>query len=196
MKMLRIAVLSVGALLNAAAFSQTPSSPPINDTGNPANKSPSGMPTDANFMKTLAVGGVSEVEAGKLATGKAMNPEVKKFAQQMVDDHSKTNEKLKTLAKEKNVDLPMKPDAEHAAEKSKLEQQRGASFDAEYMKTMVKNHQKTVQLLQHQINSGQDAKVKSFAQDTLPTVQHHLQMAKDIEAKVGGVKTERTSSDN
>jgi putative membrane protein len=193
MKSLSVAILACGAVLSAGAYAQTPTPAPTKDTGTPANKSPSGMPTDANFLKTMANGGMAEVEVGKLATEKAMNPDVKKFAQQMVDDHSKTNEKVKTLAKEKNVDLPAKPGPEHAAAKSKLEQQRGTSFDAEYMKAMVKNHQKTVQLLQHQISSGQDARVKSFAQEALPTVQHHLQMAKDLEAKVAGGSTERTS---
>lgn len=194
MKTLPIAMLAFGFALSTSAFSQDPPPPaPTKEAGNPANKSPGGMPTDANFLKTMAKGGMAEVEVGKLASQKAMNPEVKKFAQQMVDDHSKTNEKVKSLAKDKNVDLPAGPDAEQAAAKTKLEQQKGTSFDAEYMKTMVKDHQKTVQLLQHQINSGQDAKVKSFAQEALPTVQHHLQMAKDLEAKVARGATERTS---
>jgi len=181
-KLLVLSTLTLAATLCAA---QTPTKP---DVGNSANKSPNGIPADATFMKTLAIGGTAEVDAGKLATSKATNSEVKQFAQTMVNDHSKNNEKLKSLAKEKQVDLPVTVDQEHAEAQSKLEKQNGAAFDAEYMQAQVKDHQKTVQLLQHEINAGQDASVKAFARETLPVVQHHLEMAKEIEAKLSHSK--------
>jgi len=176
-------ILFASMLATTTVFAQTPTTPARPDT-NPTSKSPSGMPADTNFMKSLAIGGMAEVEAGKLATSKASNTEVKDFAAKMVSDHTKNNEHLKTLATQKKVDLPGAVDAEHAAEKAKLEKQSGADFDAAYMQGQVKDHQETVQLLQHEINSGQDAAVRAFAQETLITVQHHLEMAKELEAKV------------
>jgi putative membrane protein len=164
---------------------------PVADAGNPANKSPSGMPADANFMKALAVGGMAEVEVGKLASQRGTRSEVKTFATQMVNDHSATNDKLKALAKDRGIELPTQLDAEHAADKAKLETLNDATFDVEYIRGQIKDHQKTVQLLQHQINAGQDAAVRRFAQETLPTVQHHLEMAKDIHAKVSGQSDDR-----
>lgn len=143
----------------------------------------SGTMTDANFVKELAAGGMKEVEAGKIASERATHADVKKFAQQMVTDHTRNNEKLKNIARERQIDLPTKLDAAHTADKTKLESQRGANFDAAYMDSQVRDHEKTVQLLTRQINSGQDAKLKAFAQETLPVVQHHLEMAKDLQKK-------------
>jgi putative membrane protein len=179
-----VLVLALSSVISQA---QTPAA----DAGNPANKSPSGMPIDANFMKALAVGGVAELEAGKLATQRGTRSEVKTFATQMVNDHSANNDKLKALAKDRGVELPAQLDAEHAADKAKLETLNGTAFDVEYIRGQIKDHQKAVQLLQHQINAGQDANVRRFAQETLPTVQHHLEMAKDIHAKVSGQSDDR-----
>ena len=65
------------------------------------------VPTDANgFMMRAAEGGMAEVEAGKMAAAKAQNPEVKQFGQQMVAEHTRANNELKTLAGKKNVTLP------------------------------------------------------------------------------------------
>lgn len=180
----RSIILLASMLAATAALAQAPGTPAHPDTANPAGKSPSGVPADINFMKTLAMGGMAEVEAGKLAASKASNTEVKDFAEKMVSDHTKNNEHLKTLATQKKVDLPSAVDADHAAEKAKLEKASGADFDAAYMQGQVKDHQQTVQLLQHEINAGQDVAVRAFAQETLITVQHHLEMAKELEAKV------------
>ncbi|MES1196588.1 MAG: DUF4142 domain-containing protein, partial [Steroidobacter sp.] len=154
------------------------------DAGNSANKSLGGMSADASFMKTLAAGSIAEIEAGKLAKSKASSKEVKEFAEKMVNDHTKNSDQLKALAKQKQVDLPTTTDADHTAEKNKMEKLSGAGFDAEYMQGQVKDHQQTVQLLQTEINSGQDAKVKAFAKQTLTAVQHHLEMAQQLESKV------------
>lgn len=168
------------SLLATVSLAQT--SPAYPDTAHSVNKSPSG--SDASFMKTLAAGSIAEIEAGKLAKSKADNKDVKEFAEKMVKDHTKNSDQLKTLAKQKEVDLPTVTDAEHVAEKNKLEKLSGAAFDAEYIQGQVKDHQLTVQLLKQEIDSGQDAKVKAFAQETLTTVQHHLEMVQDLQGKV------------
>ena len=200
MKSSSVLAAACAALLGAAAVAQTPPdtnrpSVPPNSQATPPSATPPaaryGSPTnEADFFKTMAQGGMTEVEAGKLATQHASNSEVKKFAQTMVTDHTKSNEKLKALAKERQVTLPTKLDEKHASDKAMLEKHRGAAFDSAYMDAQVKAHEKTVQLLQQQANST-DAKIRAFAQETLPTVQHHLQMAKDIQGKVGGA-TSRT----
>jgi len=185
--------LLITAALSQAALAQTTTpTTPHPETGSassPSNKMAkmamgSAATADANFMKSLAMGGMAEVEAGRLATSKASDKEVKDFAEKMVSDHSKNNDQLKTLAKQKQVELPTTVDADHVAEKAKLEKQSGAEFDAQYMQGQVKDHQETVQLLQHEVDSGQDPAVKAFAQETLLVVQHHLKMAKELQGKV------------
>jgi putative membrane protein len=180
-------VLLASSFIAAVSLAQAPIDAANPETGKAVNKS-SGTPSDATFLQQLAAGGMAEVDAGKLAATKANDSAVKDFAQKMVVDHAKTNEKLKALAVDKQVPLPASVDSEHAAEKAKLEKESGAKFDADYMQAQVKNHQKTVQLLQHQIAAGSDAKVRQFAKDTLPTVEHHLAMAKEVHAKVAPAK--------
>jgi putative membrane protein len=161
MRPLSIAILS--ACFATAAFAQTPGGTPRTDVPNPANPPPTvnadtartpaagstsiNVMKDEQFLKTMANGGLMEVEAGKLASARAADPEVKKFGQMMVSDHSKSNEKLKALAETRKVELPKTPDAEKKAEKAKLEAQSGPDFDTAYMSAMVKAHQKTVELL-------------------------------------------------
>ncbi len=60
---------------------------------------------DLAFINDAGPGGVAEVELGRLAVEKAASAEVKQFAQQMIEDHSKAGEKLKTLASQKKVTL-------------------------------------------------------------------------------------------
>jgi putative membrane protein len=74
-----------------------------NDQGMLTNK-------DKKFIHEAAIGGREEVALGKLATQKASSPDVKQFGQRMVDDHSKANDQLEQLAKNKSVDLSMNKD--------------------------------------------------------------------------------------
>jgi putative membrane protein len=193
------ACLATAALMQTA-LAQTPGGTPRTDVPNPANPPPitntdttrtpaAGSTTihgamDEQFIQTMAKGGLMEVEAGKLASARAANPEVKKFGQMMVSDHSKSNEKLKALADTRKVDLPKTLDAEKKAEKTKLEAQSGPAFDAAYMDAMVKAHEKTVGLLENQIKNGKDATIRHFAQETLPTVKRHLETAEQLQAQV------------
>jgi putative membrane protein len=63
--------------------------------------------TTAQFLQQAAIAGMKEVLTGKLAAEKATDKKIKAFGQMMVDDHTKANEELRTLAKLKKVDLPM-----------------------------------------------------------------------------------------
>ena len=149
--------------------------------------------TDAAFMKKLAEGDLAEVDAGRLASQRGSNADVKEFGEHMVKDHSENRSKLDTLAKTHGIEVPTTIDKEHAAAKAKLDAANGAAFDSEYIKAQVQAHEKTVQLLQHEIQNGQDPAVRDFAEKTLPVVEHHLSMAKDLQAKLPGAVAERSS---
>src|SRR5512142_524731 len=84
-------------------------------TGSMAKSVPS---SDKSFAEHAAIGGLAEVEMGKLAQQKAASDQVKEFGQRMVDDHSKANDELKQVASSKGLTLPTDLDAKH---KSKLE---------------------------------------------------------------------------
>jgi len=141
-------------------------------------------PDPAEFMTEAASGGLTEVELGKLASTKATNPEVKKFAQMMVADHTKANTELKALAAKKNVNLPAQPDSDHQSMITGLQGKSGADFDADYVEAMVDDHEEDVAAFEKQAQNSTDPDVKAFAAKTLPTLRKHLETIKAIQAKM------------
>jgi len=140
---------------------------------------------DASFYKTLAQGGIAEVEAGTLAQQKGADPKVKDFGAMMVKDHSAANEQLKALAAGKGIDLPGSSSTSQMAAKAKLEVLSGGTFDKSYVEDQVKAHRETVELLKKEIATGQDPDAKAFAQKVLPTVESHLRAINQIAAAGG-----------
>jgi putative membrane protein len=139
---------------------------------------------DQNFVKKAAEGGMAEVELGNLAKEKASSSEVKQFGERMVTDHSKANEQLKSIASEKGVTLPTTLDAKDQATKERLSKLSGEQFDRAYMNDMVKDHTKDVSEFKKESTSAKDPDIKSFASQTLPTLEDHLKEARQIAPKV------------
>ncbi len=139
---------------------------------------------DHKFAMMAAMGGMMEVELGKLAAEKGASDEVRQFGQKMVDDHTKANGELMQVASSRGMTLPTAPDPKHQAEMRKFSALTGEQFDREYVKMMVKDHKKTVAEFQKEASRGADADLKAFAARTLPTLQEHLQMIQRINDKM------------
>jgi putative membrane protein len=140
--------------------------------------------TKNDFWNEAAIGGMEEVELGRLASTKAVNPEVKKFGQLMVTDHSKANDELKAAAAKKNITVPSTLDATHQADVDRLKAMSGAEFDREYVEMMVDDHEKDVAKFKEQSEDSSDPDAKAFAAKTLPTLQKHLDLIKALQAKM------------
>jgi putative membrane protein len=157
-------------------------------TGSGASSSSSGKSdlarADRKFMEEAAQHGMAEVQLGQLASQKAQSPEVKQFGQKMVDDHSKANDQLKSLASSKNVQLPTDLDRAHKRDYDRLSKLNGADFDREFMKNMVSDHKKDVSDFRKEAKSAKDNDLKSFASTTTPVLEQHLQMAQQTDATV------------
>ena len=139
---------------------------------------------DHKFATDAAEGGMAEVQLGQLAVSKASNPDVKNFGQRMIDDHGKANDQLKSTASGMGLTLPTSIGAKNQATYDRLNKLSGAAFDKAYMQDMVRDHEADVKEFEHESQSGSDAALKSFASQTLPTLQEHLRMAKETEAKL------------
>jgi putative membrane protein len=87
---------------------------------------------DHDFVMDAAMGGLMEVELGRIAAQKGMSESVKQFGQRMVDDHSKANEELMSLASSKGMTLPTALDEKHQKDVTKLSAMSGAEFDRAY----------------------------------------------------------------
>lgn len=143
---------------------------------------------DSKFMMMAATSDMNEITLSNQALSKTSNEAVKMLAQMMITDHTKSSEELKPIAMSKNVMLPTDADAKHKAAAEKMSAMSGSKFDMEYVKMMVKDHEKTVALFNKEIAGGKDADAKAFAQKTLPVVQGHLDMARKMMSDMMGGK--------
>jgi putative membrane protein len=175
----RSVALALGVALGAvSAHAQTPPRKPA-----AAAATATLNREDQRFVQEAGAGGLAEVELSKIAQ-KSENPEVKNFADRMVQDHSKANQELVTVASSLGVDVPKALDAEHQRLSQKLAGLHGKAFDEEYMRAMLDDHNKTVMLFQAEERSGQNPELKQFAQKALPILQTHQKMAQELSRKV------------
>jgi putative membrane protein len=108
---------------------------------------------DQTFVKEAGIGGMAEVELSKLAQ-KSETADVKSFADRMIQDHTKANQELTTIATGLGVDAPKALDPEHERMRQKLQGLHGKSFDEQYMQGMVEDHNKVVKLFKDEERSG------------------------------------------
>lgn len=140
---------------------------------------------DMKFVEEAAVGGMMEVDLGRLAAERAVNDDVKAFARRMVEDHTKANQQLLQVAAQTGITLPQDIPADKKQHRDMLAKATGAEFDRMYMSHMVKDHQKTVKEFEKQAQKGDNQAVRTFAQQTLPTLRQHLELAQSLAAQVG-----------
>ena len=136
---------------------------------------------DAEFAVNAANGGMAEVALSKIAEEKATDPKVKEFAKQMITDHSKANDELKTLAASKNITLPSAPNEEKQKAASNLGSKSGADFDKAYIAQMKKDHDQTVKLFEDAQKDVKDAELKAFIDKTLPVIKAHAEHVKSLD---------------
>ncbi len=141
------------------------------------------MPVDketADFAVAAANGGMMEVELGKLAQQNGASQRVKDFGKMMVDDHSKVNDQLKSLASSKNITLPATLGDDAQKHMNDLSKKTGKDFDKAYMSMMVDDHKKDIKEFEKAGKDLKDNDVKNLAVQSLPTLQKHLDSAQVI----------------
>lgn len=148
---------------------------------------------DREFIMDAAKGGMMEVELGRIAAQQGASDAVKQFGQRMVDDHSRANTELMSIASSKGISLPTELDAKHRQHVTKLSGMSGAEFDRAYSKMMLDDHEDDVEDFEKQTTRGTDPDLKAFASKTLPVLQEHLQMAR---ALPGNQRGNRNSNGN
>jgi putative membrane protein len=142
--------------------------------------------TDNEFVMKAASSGMAEVAIGKLGQEKAKNADVKKFAERVVTDHGKANEELIRIAKDAGITVPDKPSADHEHHVKHFSEGSAKDFDKEFVNHMVGSHTKGVELFTKASKELKNEKLRGFAEKTLPTLKEHLEIAKKLQAQVGG----------
>lgn len=131
---------------------------------------------DKKFAKCAAKDGLMEVQISQLALAKASDSEVKKHAQMMIDDHTKTNEELKGVASKKGIVLPTALTMKQQKCYDKMAKLDGKAFDKKYSKYMVKDHKKALWLFKKEAKKGKDSDLKSWANGKVATLESHKKM--------------------
>ena len=170
-------------------FAQTaPNQGAVSGTQSPANsKQAAGTDrnTDAQFATHMAQANMAEVALAKLAQEKSQSDDIKKFAQKMVDEHTKAEQDLEGIASKNNLTLPQDMSAQQKAQADRISKLSGPQFDRAYMRMMVMDHTRVSNALQHQSHKvSASADLKDYATRMYPGVSDHLTMAKTITASL------------
>lgn len=139
---------------------------------------------DSDFAIKAADGGMLEVQLGKIALTNASNQGVKDFGQMMVDDHTKANNELMALAKQKGIVLPPAPSQKSVDHIKNLNEKTGTEFDKDYIDHMISDHEEDITLFENASENATDEDIKAFANKTLPTLRNHLAAAKMLKDKL------------
>ena len=139
-----------------------------------------------NFVDEASAKGIAEIETAKMALDKGTSQDVKTFAQKMIDDHTRANQKLAELAGQ-HEDLEISDEAT-LMDKAKafiLKLRDGDNFDKAYANNQVAAHEQTIEMYREYLEDGENAELKKFAEQTLPKLEEHLQQAKQLQSAHG-----------
>jgi putative membrane protein len=140
-------------------------------------------PSTADFVKEVAVSDMFEIQSSQLAQERG-NAAEKSFAATMINDHEKTSSELKSVVSggDLKAELPTALDSSHQSKIDKLKPLKGADFSSRYDSDQVAGHKDAVSLFERYAKGGDNPKLKEWADKTLPTLRHHLEMAQDMQA--------------
>lgn len=139
--------------------------------------------SDADFAVKAAEGGLFEVQLGEIAAGRALNQDVKEFANSMVTDHGMANQELASLARQKNIVLPTALSRDNQEDLREFNEMPAADFDEEYIERMIDDHERTIKLFERASSQSPDSGIKAFATKQLPILKKHLEHARSIDDK-------------
>jgi putative membrane protein len=116
---------------------------------------------DKDFVHDVTIANMAELDLARLAADQSTNADVKKFAQMMIDDHTKAGDSLSAVATQHNIEMPTAIDDNHRDVHDKLAQKKGFEFDRDYISRMVDEHQDFVDKLESRIDKENLDKWKS-----------------------------------
>ena len=171
---------------NPGRSPSTPTTPSNNNPGrSPSTPTGESSPnslssTDSKFVMEAAQAGMLEVQLGKLAVQRGSSPGVKKYGQEMVEEHTEKTQELMEFAKQKGVEVPTEMSSQNKGLTDRLSKLSGTSFDTAYKQAMIESHNQAIALFQAQSQQGQDPELKAWATQTLPNLQTQLQMVNQM----------------
>jgi putative membrane protein len=180
-----LAVVGVFALLTACGpkedGQQSDAAPAVTDPV------PVSDTTATVFVEKAGGGDMFEVQAAQLAVKRSRNPDVKAYAQMMIDAHTKSTNDLKAAiaASAMTLSPPATLPLDFQTKLATLNSTDASSFDDAYMGQQVEAHQQALDLIQRYATDGDTPAIKTFAAGLTPIVQDHLAKARDLQSRLG-----------
>jgi len=97
--------------------------------------------SDDDFVRDVAIMNMAEIELSRIALAKGTSPDVKSFAQRMIDDHGAAGDKLKSVVGGAQIEWPAQLDDKYRKNVDELAKKQGSDFDRDYAEAMVHGHQ-------------------------------------------------------
>jgi putative membrane protein len=129
---------------------------------------------DKQFVRTATEGDIAEVKLGMLAVQKG-SPDVKIFAQKMVDDHTAMSKDMGTVADSLGVMLPKKLSKDDQAEYDKLNGLSGKDFDTEYILYTARAHRQDLHDFRMEAAVASDPGLEAEVAKSAMTMRDHMQ---------------------
>lgn len=139
--------------------------------------------TTRRFIENVSVSNLFEIESSRLALNRSENPPVRDFAHQMIEDHTEAGEAFEAaLAESMSSPNIAKSalDSKHRQILNRLQKENAANFDEAYVQAQLNAHQDAVSLFRSYAQNGDDPALRDFAAETLPTLENHYYLIKDI----------------
>lgn len=140
--------------------------------------------TDNRFVDHAYTGGQNEVILGRLAMQRSQNDAVRQYAQRIVNDHTKNNEKLVRIVSDLQIAVPEKPLPEQEEAMRKLYARDLKNFEQEYLRHQIEGHEKEIKIFEKAAADLKNERLREYAKETLPALKEHLKFAKETQEKV------------
>jgi putative membrane protein len=191
------AAVAAALCMPATAQSQSPQatnsgSKAAAQSGNMNNNGGAVTTAEQQFVAKAAQADRAEVDLANLALQKSNNPDIKQFAQRMVDDHTKNQQQVDSLASKLSITSPSSASSEETQAKDRLQNLSGEQFDRAYARMMVQDHRKDVNEFKREKQTAQNSELKQYVDQTLPVLEQHLQLAEQLNSKVGSRSSSST----
>lgn len=159
-----------------------PDAPMATDTVAPPSDQAEMTRKAQEFADKAAQANMAEIETAKLAVQRASNPDVKAFAQMIVDDHMKAGEALTSAVTTASLSPPPTVlDEFHMRRLNDINEDDGdEDFDSDFINMQIDMHDDAIDLFEDYAQDGQAEALKSFAASTLPSLQAHKTKAEQI----------------
>lgn len=143
-------------------------------------------PSPKDFVMAASQSDQYEIQAARVAEVEAVDPRIKSFAQQMVLDHTHSNEDIRQAAIASGFPPPSPGmSSDQAAFLSGLQSVRGSNFDRTYARQQALAHAQAVAVEENFATAGADPNLRKAAQSALPMIHDHLRMAQQLRDQVG-----------